>query len=107
MLKRNGGCHVVVAAPEGLKMDLAESLGAGHEYVVLSRNDPIAQLQTLKSNNPNGFDIVIEATGNIEVLDDSIHYVRRGGKLLVYGVFADHDRVSWSPSKIRMSVLAP
>jgi D-arabinitol dehydrogenase (NADP+) len=103
MLKKNGGCHVVIAAPEGLKMDLARSLSVGHEYVALSRQDPTAQLQKLKSDNPNGFDIVIEATGNIKVLDDSLHYVRRGGKLLVYGVFADHDRVSWSPSKIRTS----
>lgn len=26
---QNGGCHVVVAAPKGLKMDLAKKLGAG------------------------------------------------------------------------------
>jgi D-arabinitol dehydrogenase (NADP+) len=29
MLRHNGGCNVVVAAPEGLKMDLAKKLGAG------------------------------------------------------------------------------
>lgn len=29
MLRQNGGCHVVVAAPQGLKMDLAKKLGAG------------------------------------------------------------------------------
>jgi len=29
MLRHNGGCHVVVAAPEGLKMELAKKLGAG------------------------------------------------------------------------------
>ena len=28
MLRQNGGCHVVVAAPKGLKMDLAKKLGA-------------------------------------------------------------------------------
>ncbi|KAL3454976.1 chaperonin 10-like protein [Aspergillus heterothallicus] len=100
MLKRNGGSHVVVAAPEGLKMELAQSLGAGHEYVALSRADPTAQLQELRSRNPTGFDIVIEATGNIDILNESIGYVRRGGKLLVYGVFADEDRVSWSPTQI-------
>ena len=27
MLRMNGGCHVVVAAPEGLKMELAKSVG--------------------------------------------------------------------------------
>jgi D-arabinitol dehydrogenase (NADP+) len=26
LLRLNGGCHVVVAAPEGLKMDLAKSV---------------------------------------------------------------------------------
>lgn len=30
----------------------------------------------------------------------AIHYVRRGGKLVVYGVYANKDRVSWPPSKI-------
>ena len=29
MLRHNGGCYVVVAAPEGLKMDLAKKLDAG------------------------------------------------------------------------------
>lgn len=29
MLRQNGGCNVVVAAPQGLKMDLAKKLGAG------------------------------------------------------------------------------
>lgn len=29
MLRQNGGCHVVVAAPKGIKMDLAKKLGAG------------------------------------------------------------------------------
>jgi D-arabinitol dehydrogenase (NADP+) len=29
MLRQNGGCNVVVAAPEGLKMELAKKLGAG------------------------------------------------------------------------------
>jgi threonine dehydrogenase-like Zn-dependent dehydrogenase len=33
-------------------------------------------------------------------LEDSINYVRRGGKLVVYGVYANKDRVSWPPSKI-------
>ena len=27
LLRQNGGCHVVVAAPEGLKMDLAKKVG--------------------------------------------------------------------------------
>ncbi|KAL4989527.1 chaperonin 10-like protein [Aspergillus falconensis] len=100
LLRLNGGCHVVVCAPEGLKMELAKSLGAGDEYIALSRQDPGAQFNKLKADNPYGFDIVVEATGNVKILEDSIDYVRRGGKLVVYGVYANKDRVSWPPSKI-------
>lgn len=100
MLRLNGGCHVVVAAPEGLKMELAKSLGAGDEYIPLSRKDPSVQFAKLKADNPYGFDIVVEATGSVKILEDSINYVRRGGKLVVYGVYANKDRVSWPPSKI-------
>lgn len=60
LLKHNGASHVVIAAPQGLKMDLAKSLEAGDEYVELSREDPAAQFQKLKDDNPYGFDIVVE-----------------------------------------------
>ncbi|KAI2817824.1 hypothetical protein CBS63078_115 [Aspergillus niger] len=100
LLRQCGGCRVVVVAPEGLKMDLAKSLDAGDEYVALSRQDPSAQFQKLKDENPYGFDIVVEATGSVKILEDSINYVRRGGKLVVYGVYSNKDRVSWPPSKI-------
>lgn len=54
LLRMNGGCHVVVAAPEGLKMELAKKLGAGDVYVELSRKDPSGQFEKLKSENPYG-----------------------------------------------------
>jgi len=42
----------------------------------------------------------VQATGSPKILEDAIHYVRRGGKLVVYGVYSDAARVSWPPSKI-------
>jgi len=100
MLRQNGGCHVVVAAPEGLKMNLAKSLDAADVYIPLSRKDPTPQFEQIKKDYPYGFDIVVEATGSVKVLEDAINYCRRGGKLIVYGVYANKDRVSWPPSKI-------
>jgi D-arabinitol dehydrogenase (NADP+) len=90
----------VIAAPEGLKMDLAKSLDAGDEYISLSRSEPEVQFNKIKADTPYGFDIVVEATGSPKILEDAIHYVRRGGKLVVYGVYANSARVSWPPSKI-------
>jgi len=100
LLRHNGGSRVVIAAPEGLKMDLAKNLDAADEYISLSRSNPEAQFQQIKEANPYGFDIVVEATGSPKILEDAIHYVRRGGKLVVYGVYSDSARVSWPPSKI-------
>ncbi|KAH7015255.1 chaperonin 10-like protein [Ilyonectria destructans] len=100
LLRQNGGCKVTIAAPGGLKMDLAKSLEAADEYLELSRSDPAKQFAQLRAENPYGFDIVVEATGSVGILEDSINYVRRGGTLVVYGVYSNADRVSWPPSKI-------
>lgn len=43
---------------------------------------------------------MVEATGVESIVNDAINYVTRGGTLLVYGVYADAARVSWSPTKI-------
>ena len=100
LLRHNGGCNVVIAAPAGLKMDLAKKLDAADQYVELSRTNPEEQFKKLKADNKYGFDIVVEATGSPKILEDAIHYVRRGGKLVVYGVYSAASRVSWPPSKI-------
>ncbi|KAG7129869.1 D-arabinitol dehydrogenase 1 like protein [Verticillium longisporum] len=100
LLRHNGGCSVTIAAPQGLKMDLAKSLDAADHYIELSRSEPDVQFAQLKKDNPYGFDVVVEATGSTKILEDAIHYVRRGGKLVVYGVYAEAARVSWPPSKI-------
>ena len=47
-----------------------------------------------------GFDIVVEATGVEGVAQHALDYVRRGGKLLVYGVYDSSALVHWAPSKI-------
>lgn len=44
--------------------------------------------------------MVVECTGVQKIVNDAINYVARGGTLLVYGVYADDARVTWSPTKI-------
>jgi D-arabinitol dehydrogenase (NADP+) len=100
MLRQNGGCKVVLAAPGGLKMELAKKLGAADVYIELSRDNPEVQFNKIKEENKYGFDIVVEATGSPKILEDAIHYVRRGGKLVVYGVYSHAARVSWPPEMI-------
>ena len=42
----------------------------------------------------------IEATGSPVLANESINYVRRGGSIMIYGVYANEDLVHWKPSKI-------
>jgi len=100
LLKMNGASKVVIAANKGIKMDIAKDLEAGDVYIELDRQNPKPQWDKLKEDHPFGFDVVVEATGVESIVQDSINYVRRGGTLLVYGVYEDKARVSWPPSKI-------
>ncbi|KAI1189564.1 GroES-like protein [Nemania serpens] len=99
-LKHSGVSRLTIAAPGGPKVELAKSLDAADYYVSLDRSDPTPQWEQIKKDNPYGFDIVVEASGSAKVLEDAINYVRRGGKLVCYGVYPNAARVSWPPSKI-------
>ncbi|RDA84756.1 hypothetical protein CP532_6944 [Ophiocordyceps camponoti-leonardi (nom. inval.)] len=95
LLRQNGCCQVTIAAPKGLKMDLAKSLDAADTYIELSRENPEPQFAKIKEDNPHGFDIaVVEATGSVKILEDAINY------LTCLRVYAKSDKVTWPPSKI-------
>ncbi|KAJ3999575.1 NADP+-dependent D-mannitol dehydrogenase [Lentinula boryana] len=100
LLKLNGASRVVIAANKGIKMDIAKDLEAADEYIELDRQQPEAQWQKLKEDNPYGFDVVVEATGVEKLANESINYVRRGGTLMIYGVYENKALVHWPPSKI-------
>ncbi|KAL0576072.1 hypothetical protein V5O48_005900 [Marasmius crinis-equi] len=100
LLKLNGASKVVIAANKGIKTRIAQEIGAGDEYIEIDRDDPEPAWKRLKDEYPYGFDAVVEATGSEKVANDAINYVRRGGTLMVYGVYANSALVHWPPSKI-------
>jgi D-arabinitol dehydrogenase (NADP+) len=99
LLKQNGASRIVIAANKGIKMDIARKLNAGDEYLELDRQNPDPQWKKLKDDNPYGFDVVVEATGVEKLANESINYVRRGGTLMIYGVYENKALVHWPPSK--------
>ena len=80
--------------------DIAKQLNAGDEYIELDRQDPEPQWEQLKKDNPYGFDVVVEATGVEKLAQESINYVRRGGTIMIYGVYENKAQVHWPPAKI-------
>jgi len=87
LLKLNGARKVTLAANKGIKTEIAKKLNAADEYIELDRQNPGAQWAKLKEDNPYGFDVVVEATGVEKLANEAINYVRRGGTLMVYGVY--------------------
>lgn len=123
LLKLNGASRVVIAANKGIKTRVARDLDCGDEYIEIDRLNPEPQWTELKKANPYGFDIVVrrhdapansfldrfsdsqvnmqvEATGSEKVANDAIHYVRRGGTLMLYAVHSPRSIINWPPLKI-------
>ncbi|KAF8870167.1 chaperonin 10-like protein [Mucidula mucida] len=100
ILKMNGASKVVLAANKGIKTRIAQEINAADVYVEIDRENPQADWDRIKKEYPYGFDAVVEATGAESVANDAINYVRRGGSLMVYGVYSDAALVHWKPSKI-------
>ena len=86
-------------------MDIAKKINAADEYIELDRKAPEAQWKKLKEDNPYGFDVVVEATGVEKLANESINYVRRGGTLMIYGVYENSALVHWPPSKVSGFIL--
>ncbi|KAI0790436.1 chaperonin 10-like protein [Abortiporus biennis] len=100
LLKLNGAANVVIAANKGIKTEMARELGVGDELLELDRENPEPQWEQLKKDYPYGFDVVVEATGSARIATGAINYVRRGGSLMIYGVYDNAAEVHWPPSKI-------
>jgi len=80
-LKSAGASRVVVTDVVRWRLDMAERLGAS---AVVVAND--GQASTLKTLAPDGFEIVVDATGIPAVLESTFAYVKPRGKVWVFGV---------------------
>lgn len=80
-LKSAGAVHVVVTDVVPWRLALAEQLGASATVVA-----DAGQAARLKSIAPDGFDIVVDATGIPAVLEGTFAYVKPRGKIWVFGV---------------------
>ena len=85
LLARSGAGELTVAAPTRAKLDLARSGGADRT-VQLDRDHPAAGAEALREIAPDGFDVVIDATGAPAVLAQTLPLTRTGGTVFVYGM---------------------
>jgi D-arabinitol dehydrogenase (NADP+) len=96
LLAANGAARVTVAAPTEFKLELARDLGAD-EAVRIPRDDQDEAERRLRYVAPDGFDVVVDATGAAAVSQLAVSLAKDGGTVLWYGVTRPDDRVSLSP----------
>lgn len=94
-----GARRVVVAAPSAHKLELARRHGADLT-VQMVRADPGVAEAALRADAPEGYEIVIDATGAIPVLQQAIGLTRTGGTMLIYGMTGEQDEWPVKPYEI-------
>jgi D-arabinitol dehydrogenase (NADP+) len=92
LIAHSGAAQLTVAAPTRAKLELALAGGAD-EIVPLDRADLAASMNRLRSLGPDGYDVVIDATGATSVLQHTLALTRTGGTVFVYGMTAES--ASW------------
>lgn len=99
LIRRGGAANVVVCASNQMKLDLIRKNGYA-DVVKMDRGDYGKHTREIKGKYPEGFDIVIDATGSPEVLEQCFNFGKMGAKIVVYGVANEADRIRVSPYQI-------
>lgn len=99
LLRSVGASRVTVAAPTAFKLEVAKRHGAD-ETVQVDRADPDASTKQLRKLAPDGFDVVVDATGTVAVLSRCVSLTRDGGTVFVYGMTEEAAELTVSPYEI-------
>lgn len=99
LLARSGAGDLTVAAPTQAKLDLARAGGADRT-VLVDRQNPVSSLDRLSKVAPDGFDVVIDATGAQAILAQTLALTRIGGTVFVYGMTPQNAEWSVAPYDI-------
>ena len=96
LLRQGGAGSLVMADLSPAKLALAARY-TGAETVLVRPDDPDAHAREILARYPDGFNIVIDATGVTRVAEDLPRYARFGAKVVFYGVCPEHERIQLSP----------
>ncbi|GAA4537092.1 zinc-dependent alcohol dehydrogenase family protein [Pseudonocardia xishanensis] len=99
VLRSGGAGRLTVAASTEFKLELARGYGA--DETVRVRLTPDAEsVAQLRKAAPDGYDVVIDATGSIDAMGHAVGLLRNGGTMLVYGMAGEQQQLPISPYEI-------
>ena len=98
-LLRNGARDVALADPNQEKLDRASALAPIGTFAV-DRHDVRGSMDALVDRHAGAFDVVVDATGRRNVIQELPRLARNGARIVYYGVADEHDMVTISPFEI-------
>jgi D-arabinitol dehydrogenase (NADP+) len=99
VLLHGGAARLTIAAPTPFKLDRARSFGFD-AAILIPRDDQRTALALLREFAPQGFDVVVDATGAAAVSEITLPLLRNGGTALWYGMAQGDSAVSVSPYEV-------
>lgn len=98
-LRLRGAESIVLADPNADKLDRARTLSDVGTFLA-DRGDVSGSIDRLLSMHAGGFDVVIDATGRVGVIQELPRLARNGGRIVYYGVADERDLVTVSPFEV-------
>jgi D-arabinitol dehydrogenase (NADP+) len=96
LLRASGAARVTVAGRTPVKLELAAALGADGT-LRLDAADPDGTARALRTPAPDGYDVVVDATGAPAVLAAALPLLGIGGTLFVYGMTEEDATLAVNP----------
>lgn len=98
LLKHSGARDVILIASTKSKLELAEKIGI--RTILMDRNDYQLHQKALSAIHPLGVDLVVDATGSVEIIRHGMTLLKKGGCLVQYALVHGKEQVVLDPRLI-------
>lgn len=98
LLKHSGARDVILIASTQSKLDLAEKMGI--KTILMDRKDYSVHQKKLSEMHPLGVDLVVDATGSVEMIRHGMTLLKKGGRLVQYALVHGKEQVTLDPRLI-------
>lgn len=98
LLKHSGAREVILIASTASKLEVAEK--AGITTIRMDRKDYRVHTEALSRIHPLGVDLVVDATGSVEMIRHGMTLLKKGGRLVQYALVHGKEQVTLDPRLI-------
>lgn len=95
LLTHSNAAVVILIASTQSKLDQAQKMGV--KTLLMDRSDYSKHEQALRTIQPLGADVVVDATGSVEVIKHGITLLKKGGRLVQYALVHSNEKLELDP----------